>query len=384
MDAARLKSVVHRPAFVIAVLTVVTLAGFTAVTRISRKFHHHEGDVARNLFESGRAQLAGGNARLALADFRGALNYDHDNYDYELSLARALIASEKLDEARSYLTSLWERIPQDGDVNYELGQLAVRRDAPDEAVRFYHNAIYGIWRHDPDTSRRHARFALVDFLLSRGRGPEAQAELIAMSAALAPDAALHRNVAAAFMRAHDYEHALDQYRQSLALDRKSVEAIAGAGKAAFELSQFAEAERYLETAAQQNPQDAESVRLLSIARLVRKNDPFRAKLSDRQKAMRVAAILGRLRERLEECASTSGQSLNDLPAGSSLQMVLVEWTALRSKVAALVHRPDPEVVDAVVDLTLRVEQQAQGRCGPASDLDQALVLVAQNREAHER
>ena len=48
--------------------------------------------------------------------------------------------------------------------NLWLARLATRRHSIDDAIGYYHNAIYGAWAIDPDKNRRQARFELIEFL----------------------------------------------------------------------------------------------------------------------------------------------------------------------------------------------------------------------------
>jgi predicted Zn-dependent protease len=90
----------------------------------------------------------------AVAEFRNALLYSRDNYSYQLNLAEALLGLNRTNEVYSYLLSLWERQPENGTVNLELAPIFARNGDRDNAVRYYHNAI---WNDDPDVKRRNAR-----------------------------------------------------------------------------------------------------------------------------------------------------------------------------------------------------------------------------------
>ena len=97
------------------------------------------------------------------------------------------------------------------------------------------------------------------------------------------------------MRAPDYEHALAEYRLSLKLDRHNPAALAGAGRAAFELGPLRLAQRYLQAAVAANPNDAQSAGLLKTAALVLQLDPFRRQISIAQRNQIVIAGIYRSR-----------------------------------------------------------------------------------------
>src|SRR5207244_11171271 len=182
-----------------------------------------------------------------IEDFRSALAFDRDNPLYQFRLAQALEAEGRFDEAESYLINLWEHQPQNGMVNVQLARLAAHRQSTNRALRYYHNAIYGIWDSNPDENRRAARFELIEFLLKQKARTQVQSELIAMEAGLPSDPQLHLKVAELFLESDDYANALAQSRQALQLDRKNVQATARAGEARVDLGRYRTGGRYLAT-----------------------------------------------------------------------------------------------------------------------------------------
>src|SRR5262249_9084269 len=155
-------------------------------------------------------------------------------------------------ESQTYLLSLWERTPQDSTINLALARLAARRHDLEDAIRYYHNAIYGIWDQDPDANRRHARLELIRLLLAQNALSQARPELLSMAQSLPSDPGLRLEIAALFMRAGDQDQALNQYVEVLRLDRRNHTACAGAGEAAFQLHQYNLAQRYLNSAVEIN------------------------------------------------------------------------------------------------------------------------------------
>src|SRR5579862_1840308 len=213
MNLAGLKLIARRAPVILATLLVVAVLAVLGVNRLVNRFHEQEKALARHLYERGFHAQTVGNPEAALGDFRAALTYDHNNFQYQLSLARALRDTGRTAEAETYLISLWERSPQEGLVNLALGRLYAREQLFDKAIQYYHNAIYGVWASDADARRRDAQFELIEFLLQHKDYPQAQAELITMAPELPAVPALHLRVADLFARAQDYEHALAQYEQ---------------------------------------------------------------------------------------------------------------------------------------------------------------------------
>ncbi len=81
--------------------------------------------------------------------------------------------------------NLWDRQPEDGLVNLELARIAVQKEQTEQALRYYHNAIYATWPEDqPDDQegkRREARLELIGFLLRTNARAQAESELIALA-----------------------------------------------------------------------------------------------------------------------------------------------------------------------------------------------------------
>jgi len=115
-----------REPVVLAVLSVATVVLFLAVTGLSHLYHAQHDSPGDRWFTRGVADLGAERFKNAVADFRSALLYSRDDYNYQLNLAEALIGLKRTDEAYAYLINLWEREPENGLVNVELARIAAR------------------------------------------------------------------------------------------------------------------------------------------------------------------------------------------------------------------------------------------------------------------
>lgn len=203
----------------LALLAVLVVIFFLAVTGLSRSYHAQRDALGDRWFTRGVADLSARKYDSAVTEFRSALLYSRDNYTYQLNLAEALIGLKRTSEAAAYLTNLWERQPEDGLVNLELARIAVQQGQTEQSLRYYHNAIYAAWPSDQEGKRRDARVDLIEFLLNTGARAQAQSELIALQENLGDDPSQQEQIGDLFLRAQDYEHALTAYRQSLKLER---------------------------------------------------------------------------------------------------------------------------------------------------------------------
>jgi tetratricopeptide (TPR) repeat protein len=381
MDRATFAKITSRPPIVIASLSVLAMISFAGVTRLVSRFGEQQKALARHLYERGLAEQQAGKNEIASEHFRAALTYSHDNSQYQLSLARALRDSGRTGEAEIYLINLWERSPQDGAVNLALARLAAREQLPDKAVHYYHNAIYGVWPSTTDEQQLNAWFELVEFLLRRNARPQAQAELITLSAQLPPRPDLQLRIADLFARAQDYPHELLECQHVLQIDDGNPQALAGAGEAAFHLARYRTATHYLEAAVAANPQDTRSSAMLEISNLILDEDPFSRGISASERNQRIRSIFEQAGKRLDACENSSADS----NSGSSLiteSPQKARWMEMKKKLAHLGLHGESGLADDVMDLVLQIEQRTAS-CG-TTPRDQALLLLAQNRAGVEQ
>jgi tetratricopeptide (TPR) repeat protein len=384
VQQSALRPFTQRPVFAIAVLLAVAIGGFALVTRLVNRYRQQEMALARHLYDEGLTDQSAGRFDSALESFRAALMYDRDNFQYQLSLARALRDSGRTDESETYLVSLWEGNPQDGAVNLALGRLAARRGEVDRALQYYHNAIYGVWSSDPGANRLNAQFELTDFLLRAGARPQAQAELITLSASPLPDSASELRMAQLSARAQDYSPALAAYQRVLKEQHENANALAGAGDAAFHLGNYRLAAGYLQAALRVAPADLASGKLLLEANLVMENDPFARHLPVTERIRRARSALTTAGDRLNTCAQSQGINLTPSDSENGLPALSARWQALQPKLAKPVAGGEEDILISTMDLATDIEQQTAAICGQPGPMDQALLLMSQNRTGAER
>jgi tetratricopeptide (TPR) repeat protein len=384
MNHVPTEPITRRPAVVIAGLVVVAVLSFLVVTHLVNRFRAQDKAWAHQLFESGQADLRAGKAERALEELRAALTYNRDNFQYQLGLARALRDTGRTEESEAYLINLWEHVPQDAAVNLALGRLYAREQALDQAIQYYHNAIYGVWEADADARRRAAWLELIEFLLRQNAVPQTQAELISLAATAPRDPALQLQVGLLLVRTGDYEHALAQFQTVLSLDRGNAAALAGAGVAAFQLGRYRTADGYLENAVKANPQNAQAKQLLQTSSLILQADPFGRHISSSERNRRIRRAFEQAGKRLDSCAAAQGIDLSVQPASPGLPSLKASWTNMKPKLTRLNAATEADMPDAVMELVYQVEQQTEAVCGPPSGLDQALLLLAQDRAGAER
>lgn len=370
---------VYRREPVVLVGVVVIAVALWAVTYFATQaYAARQQQLAGEWFKRGETEMRAGRLDQAVSNFRTALAYSHENFEYRLRLAEALAAEGHIRQAQAYLRALWEEEPGNGTVNLQLARLAERSNDVSGALRFFHGAIYGLWQDDPAGHRREARIELIDFLLKHHQTQQAQSELIALAADLPPNAELLLRVAGLFRQAGDYQRALEQYRQVLALQPRNDDALAGAGQAAFELRRYADARHYLRAAVAENTDEPHAASDLAIAELVLEMDPYRPHLSAAERARRIVRAFNKAEERLQQCAL--GHSIPLDSGDSPLAADYSELKKLKRNITTGKLRRNTEQGDAAMDLVFRVERDTERICGQGSASDQALLLILQQRE----
>jgi tetratricopeptide (TPR) repeat protein len=382
-----LSKLVPRSAVVILLaLTLAAVAAFAAVSHLVARFNANQQARGRKLYAQGLADLNGGRAGRAIDEFRAALTCDRGNPEYQLNLGRALRDTGRLDEAESYLVTLWQRTPDDGTINLALARVAARRGSVEDATRYYHNAMYGVWASNANANRRIAHVELVEFLLRNNARVQAQAELVALAASLPPDPELHLETAQLLVKAQDYPTALTEYEKALLFDHSNAVALAGAGDAAYHAGHYRTAERYLQAADKANSQDSDSRRFLESASLILRTDPFLRHISDAERNRRISAALASAGERLTACDQQRGLNLagsSPASSSSSAQLTTLEsrWLTLKRELPHMRSAAETDLPDAIMDLVFQIEQQTAKDCGEPQGIDQALLLISANREA---
>jgi hypothetical protein len=129
----------------------------------------------------------------------------------------------------------------------------------------------------------------------------------------------------------------------------------------------------------ENPQDQQSATLLDLTRIVLDSDPFSPRISPVERNHRISAALKQAEKRLDECLQNSaGNSANGLASLKS------QWSAMNGRPGKREAIGLKDNTEAVMDLVFAVEEQTQKDCSPPSELDRALLLVAQKHKSAER
>lgn len=363
----------------LVLLTALAVAFFLLVSGLTHAYRDQRLSLGNRWFERGVADLNASRYQNAVTDFRAALLYSRDNYAYQLNLAEALLGMKQTGEASAYLLNLWDRQPEDGLVNLELARIAAQKGKTQQAVRYYHDAVYAIWPSGEEHQRREARLELVNLLLQNHAKAQAQAELIARSETVTEDPVEQQLLGDLFLRADDPEHALTEYRLSLKENPRNSRALAGAGYAAYELGQYPLAEHYLEDAVKRDPTDSQSAERLRTTKMVRAMDPFGRQISPQERNRRVIEAFTTAGQRLEKCAIPSGDAGSTQGSQAKLND---QWSTMKPQMTERGLQRNPDTAEQAMDLVFRIERQTSDSCGAPTGPDLALLLISKLHEGN--
>ncbi|HET9179094.1 MAG TPA: hypothetical protein VFQ24_12120 [Terriglobia bacterium] len=369
----------------LVLLSLIALAIFFVITGFTvKRYHASQLALGGRWYQRGEAALQSNRPEEAVDAFHTALVYARNNTVYQKRLAEALIEAKHQAEAEAYLRALWVRQPGDGAVNLELARLSANAHNVPEAIRYYQNAVFGIWEAKPEISRRDARIEMCKFLLAEGKKAVAESELIALQAELPPDAKLHTQVGNMFVQVEDYRRALTEFQRALKLDPRMRGAWAGAGEASYRLAEFIQARHYFQRAVELNPHDQDAARKLEISRWAVDLDPFQRRLSQKDRGRRTVAAFQQALSRLRRCAQSRGANLQSQAGAGPFASVYSSVEKVQPEVSRKILRGNPDLINDVMDLVTQMEETAQQACGTPPPADQALLMISHTRGATEQ
>jgi tetratricopeptide (TPR) repeat protein len=379
--AARMPGMYHRERVLIAcVVLLVALFAFTAF--ISRQYHRTIHRLGDQWYAKGEAAMQANQTTDAVADYRNALVYKPDDEGFEFHLALALAGAGREDEARSYLLTLLTEQPGSGPINLALARIAVKLKVSGDAIRYYHNAIYGVWTADPLTQRWDVRRELCEYLLNRHDLQDAEPDLIALQQETPPSDPGREIISGDLMsRAAMWDRALTAYRAALMVRKRDTNALAGAGRAAFQLAMFSDAAGYLQRLPESDRSASDIADILALSQQAATMNALRPGLRPSEEAKRAAKALLVAEARISSCAQAKGEAVPPNPRATTPPTNLQQLYATANQNRQiwsemnLVQHPDQAV--AAMTFAVRAENQASAECGPPQTVaDRALILIA--------
>jgi tetratricopeptide (TPR) repeat protein len=348
-------------------LVFVAVAAFFATRAVAMNNRELSARNAEEWYHQGTRLVSEGRLDEAIDAFRRATVHNRTNRAYQMALAQALRKKGDYDSARSILLVIRASAPEDAEINLDLARLAAARQDVTEALKFFHDALYAPWPPEQAENRRAVRLELIRFLLAHDQAGRAQAELLAASADTPDDVAHQIQLGELFEQAGDSRNALGRFQRALRLDPQNDAVLAGAGKAAFALGDYALARRYFH----QVPDEMEAVRRLrTIADEILSRDPMAPRIGAGERRRRLDADLTYVHDRLAQCAGQGGgvQSPQVETLQNDLRVFSRRWQRMRTF--------DQDTIESGVDLIERAARLATTSCGSPTPVDEALLLIA--------
>jgi len=358
LDASRLEIIK------LVVIIAVTAMAFVGTRSFANRTIAVGLEDAAQWHAIGREALGRDDLPAAVDAFRRASNQDRENKTYGVALADALAMDGQAFQAERILLALRENAPEDQDINVDLARLAAMRGDVPVALRYYQSALYA--PSEGQDGRRQIRIELAQFLLDHDQKERALAELIAAVDDIGDDSGQRVVVADLLLEAGDPSRALEQFDTVLAREEDNRAAAAGAGRAAYELGDYAAAVRHLESAGD----GAGLGDLRQTAELVLARDPLAARIRASERRRRLTENLAYVRGRIEMCAAPAA-----VPPPAEAAELSQAIDDLERQIARTPGNSD--LVDDGVVLVLRAERFLEPRCGASAPLDRALILVGE-------
>ena len=375
--------IVQRELVLLAVLAIATISLFMFTAAMAARNRAMNKEIANAWYQRGQRQLQAGQTPEAIDAFRNATTSDHDNAEYTLALAAALAADNHIEEARQALLRLRMAAPESGEINLNLARLFAREGEMPDAVRYYHNALYGVWPPDQmDSQRVKVRTELIRFLLTAGDASRSLSELLILSSDTPENAPALDNVGGMFLEAGDSQHALEEFKRALRFNAKDIDALRLAGRSSFNLGDYDGARRYLEAAAANGGGSPDDADLLETAKFVFSRDPLASALSTEERVRRLTADLDAVTEELQSCAFKKQGDLNSETEVQSLEAEIAQEMHTRLRPEDL--RRDAEGFRTGLHLIQRIESATGRICDESSTLHNALLLIAKKRGVAEQ
>lgn len=375
-------------------LTLITILIGVLTYFFFHSFAEHRSVLEKRWYDRGQIAMKAGHPTEAVEDFRSALSFSSTNTDYQMSLAEALAASGRTDEAAAYFSSLHDAEPGDGYLNLQLARLAVRRGNSAQAIEYYQTALNGLWRGQGTARRLQIRLELAQYLISLARPNEAQGQLLAAEGNSLDNPSALFQIANLLRQADDPIDSLTAYQRVVhhrsASPAQVLASLEAESQIAASLGQYKRAAealtRYM-TKLRQHPsagtpqQNRSAEQQLDKYQRMLQLIPFDS-LLPRQHDLRLLQAAAIAHRRYESCLQAL-QSHNDPNAVNPDVLALgTQWTQLGSPNVHALEGNAP-LQDRITAWTNQAESVTAKVCGPPTGDDALLLQIAQTPDKTE-
>lgn len=345
------------------------------------KTEESEGRIqAAGLYKEGKRLLDMGSYAEAADRLNDALIIDRGNRGYQLALARAQLGDGQATEAEATIDGLLVSDSTDGPANLAMARVLLKEGRVREAISYYHRAVYGQWKDDPEGNRLKIRFELIDLLAKQNSKEELLAELLAVEEEAPDDTEARLRIGRLFLAAGSPSHAAEVFRdvvRNVVKDEPGSTAASaayeGIGESEFKLGDYRAAIAAFSSAIKSNPADLSlngsnpnaqaASRGMELANEVLALDPTQRGLDASERLRRSRILLQKTLDATTACS------------GAILPEDLVKSSEKELKESPHAGRPD-SAAETDLDLAEKLWQVRKVGCGPpASDDPLALALA---------
>jgi tetratricopeptide (TPR) repeat protein len=313
---------------------------------------------AARFFANGQELLRQGENAQAVEQFRSALSLDRDNLDGQLALGQALFAAGRLDDARVALDALLEKNSFSGPGNLAMARVLVKQGAVNEAIFYYHRAIYGEWKENAAADPVAVRLELAGLLSRQSSKEGLLAELLPLEDEAPDDPATRKQLGWWFLAAGSPNRAATVFRMVLREQPGDGEAYAGMGQAEFAEGNYGVARADFQMAVRLQPGDQDSENRLKVCERVLELNPRQVGLSAQQETARSRKLLEAVLDDLRECTG---------PSSAATAQDLID--------AAERDLKRPATSAANIEIAGRLWQMRKASCGAVTPAEEPLELV---------
>ncbi|MGO9229565.1 MAG: chloride channel protein [Bryobacteraceae bacterium] len=258
---------------------------------------------AREYFQAANQMVAAGRFADSIEPYRHALSISASE-EYRLALASALVHAQRLDEAAIYFREVLRVRPNSGPANCGLAEVYAGSGQIDEAVVYYHHAVYGVWPDNAPLHRAETRMELAVELGKTGRNGQAQAALLASMAEMPADPAIRKRVARLLLAFGLPQQGAEVFREVLQRGKDDAEAFAGLGDAEAAQWKYVPACAAFRHALRIKPGDAAIGQSLESCEAVLAIDPSSGRLPAAERFARSRKLLGSTVAALDQCVAS--------------------------------------------------------------------------------
>ena len=322
---------------------------------------------AQQFFKQGNELMQADRYEEAVEQYRHALSISHTTEE-RLALGMALVKAGHLEEAEIYLNQVLRQNPNSGPANVGLGRILLQRGEIAEALKYYHRAIYGAWRDDPQANRLEARLELINALGKAGAKQQAQAELLALAADMPPQTAMRKRIGQLLLEYGLPRNSAGVFSEIAQKNRNDAEAQSGLGEAELASGDFSSAEKSFREAVRLDAANATYQKRLQLVERVIALDPAVPGLHASDRFERGRKLLEAAVGAFDQCGAGWSEPVPEDFRGlaDSARKILLRHGRPRSY---------SDEADSDINLAERIWGARIKLCGPATPAEEPLSRV---------